>query len=364
MEYSYFINKKDIKPKKLWLDGSTICQLKCPSCPTSTGEIGEKIGSGFLKFKDFKKIVDENPRIYSIELSNWGELFLNSELSEIIEYAYRNNVALTAVNGVNLNHVGKNVLESLVKYKFRLISCALDGASQETYSIYRVGGDFDRVIDNIRTINSFKEKYNSFYPVLKWQFIIFGHNEHEIPKAREMAKSLNMIINIKLNWDDLYTKSFSPIKNLEWVRQQSSLGVATREEYRQKYGKDYCNQCLRVWTSPQINYDGSFLGCDVNHWSSYGNILEGGLDACINSGKMKYVREMLMGRQEVTDDIPCSQCGFFRWKKETKNWVKEKDIKNDIIGSRKLVMLQNRLFSFKLVNKMAEKMLALRQRLK
>ncbi|MBA7510227.1 hypothetical protein ES705_02203 [subsurface metagenome] len=365
MEFSSFSNRTNIKPKKIWLDASTVCQLKCRSCPTATGEIGKKLGKGFLQFKDFKEIVDKNPQIHSIELSNWGEIFLNKELPEIIKYAYMHNVALNAVNGVNLNNADENVLEALVKYKFRQITCAIDGASQKTYSVYRVNGNFDQVIENIKTINRFKNKYNSFFPVLKWQFIIFGHNENEIGEARKMARNLNMIFNLKLNWNDLYVESFSPIKNAELVRKESGLGVATREEFRQKYGRDYCNQCLRMWTEPQINYDGRLLGCDVNYWGGdYGNILEDGLYECINSEKMNYAREMLMGKVEERDDIPCIHCKNFGWKKEYKTWVTNKDIKYVIMESRKLVMIENKLFEYKLINKIAEKMLTARQWLK
>jgi hypothetical protein len=51
----------EIKPKKIRLDASSRCQLKCPACPTASGAILKSIGSGSLKFKDFKEIVDENP---------------------------------------------------------------------------------------------------------------------------------------------------------------------------------------------------------------------------------------------------------------------------------------------------------------
>lgn len=350
-----------IKPKKICLDASTVCQLKCPSCPTANGETGKKLGKGFLRFKDFKEIVDKNPQLHSIELSNWGEIFLNKELSEIIEYAYVHDVALSAASGTNLNNANENVLEALVKYKFRQITCALDGTNQKTYSIYRVNGNFDRVIENIKTINRFKNKYNSFYPVLKWQFIIFGHNENEISKARKMARDLNMIFNLKLNWNDIYTKPFSTIKNAELIRKETIWGVATRDEFREKYRKDYCNPCLRMWISPQINYDGRLLGCDANYWDDYGNILEDGLYECINSEKINYAREMLMGKQKEKDDIPCNHCSFFNWKNETKTWVTNKDIKDAGMGSRRLVMIENKLFGYRLINKIAERMLAVRQ---
>lgn len=354
---------KNIKPKKISLEASTLCSLKCPLCPTASGEVGKKLGRGFLRCSTFKEIVDKNPQVYSIELSNWGEIFLNKELGRIIEYAYRKNIALRASNGVNLNNPDEELLEAMVKYKFRKITCAIDGASQETYPIYRVNGDFNRVIENIKTINRFKDKYNSFFPVLHWRFIIFEHNAHEVDKAREMAKKLNMGFNTKLSWDDLYTKPLPPVKNAELIRQVSGLGVASREEFKEKYGKEYIETCcLAFWTSPHINYDGRLLGCSVNYWGDYGNILKEGLHECLNNDKASYAREMLMGKQEEKDGIPCSSCKFYKWKKEKKQWVSGKDIETSNIGSRALVMLQNKLFRHRLVNELAKIAYAIKNR--
>ena len=68
------------------------------------GKISRKLGKGFLRFSDFKEIVDRNPQVYSIELSNWGEIFLNKELAKIIEYSYLHNIALSVGNGSNMNN--------------------------------------------------------------------------------------------------------------------------------------------------------------------------------------------------------------------------------------------------------------------
>ena len=68
----------DIKPIKIRLDASTLCQLECPLCPRDALE--ENIGFGFLKFDDFKNVLDSNPWVSEIELSNYGEIFLNPDL--------------------------------------------------------------------------------------------------------------------------------------------------------------------------------------------------------------------------------------------------------------------------------------------
>lgn len=350
-----------MQPKKICLDASTVCQLKCIACPTSSGEIGKSLKSGHLKLSDFKTIIDKNPRIISVELSNWGEIFLNKELSDIIKYAYYKNVALTASNGTNINHADEDVLERLVKYKFRKIKCSIDGACQNTYSKYRKNGIFENVIKNIEIINRFKKQYNSFFPILYWQFIIFGHNVHEVNAARELARELNMIFSTKLSWDDLYISSFPKITNADLIRKASGLGVSSRKEFRDKYNKEYLpNCCLKLWNSPQINHDGRLLGCSVNYWDDYGNILDDGLSNCINSAKADEARKMLMGKIEGKDSIPCNHCKFYKWRKETGAWINDADINTNVLkdmftGSRFKVMLENKLLHYKFLNIAFEK---------
>src|SRR5438874_1490946 len=72
--------KKALDPRFVRLDASTVCQLKCPSCPTATGATGQNLGVGSLKFEDFKRFIRRNPQVSHVELSNWGEVFLNQDL--------------------------------------------------------------------------------------------------------------------------------------------------------------------------------------------------------------------------------------------------------------------------------------------
>ena len=103
--------------------------------------------------------LSENPRIKEIEVSNYGEIFLNPQLLEIIKYAKQHKVTLTAKNGVNLNNVKNDVLEGLVKYNFNAIYVSLDGASNETYKQYRIGGNYDVVIGNIKKSNELCKRH-------------------------------------------------------------------------------------------------------------------------------------------------------------------------------------------------------------
>lgn len=332
----------DIRPSGIRLEASSHCQLRCPSCPTTTGAINPAIGGGFLKFNDFKELLDKNPWIRRVELSNYGEILLNPELLKMLEYAYGRQITLTAGNGVNLNHAKEEVLEGLVKYRMKDLTVSIDGASQETYQIYRVRGKFDEVIGHINKINKYKQKYNSELPRLAWQFIVFGHNEHEIPKARKMAEDLNMKFNLKLTWDN----DFSPIKDIEYVRKQIGVGAVTREEFSEKWGVNYQQRiCHQLWNLPQINWDGKVLGCCRNFWGDFGaNAFKDGLLPAVNSEKMQYARNMLTGSAPEREDIPCTTCEIYLDMKAKKHWLRRysyhpvyRRLENTLIRLRALV---------------------------
>src|SRR5262249_36360026 len=240
---------------------------------------------------------------------NFGEIFLNPHLVGILEHAYRRGVKVSAANGVNLNTARPEMLEAVVKFGMQSMSCSIDGASPETYRVYRVRGDFDRVIANIRTINAHKRAYGTELPRLQWQFVVFGHNEHELPLARQMAGELGMTFFPKLTYDD----SFSPLLDPEFVRQQVGIGASTRQEYKEQNGHNYMvGSCYQLWHAPQVNWDGKMLGFCMNFWGDFGgNAFSDGLLAAINSDKMRYARDMLLGHRPARDDIPCTTCEIY-----------------------------------------------------
>lgn len=309
----------EITPRKIRLEVSSYCQLRCPSCPTTTKHIDPAVGSGFLKLSSFKALIDSNPWLEEIELSNYGEIFLNPELLDILRYAHDRHVALTAANGANMNMVRDDVLDGLVRYQLRLLTCSVDGASDETYRRYRVRGNFSKVIKNIKRINTLKESYKSEYPNLTWQFVVFGHNEHEIPLARQMAKDLGMEFRPKLNWD----RKFSPVRNKKFVRDQIGKDFASREEYKEKYNTDYSNSiCDQLWNQPQINWDGRVLGCCRNFWGDFkGNAFTEGLVTSLNNEPMRYAREMLQGTKPARQDIPCTTCDIYLDRRARGRWL-------------------------------------------
>ena len=308
-----------VDPTAIRIEASSHCQLRCPSCPTTSGATHPAIGGGFLRARDFARLLEQNPQVREVELSNYGEIFLNPELSEILRIGHERGVTLMAQNGANLNSIRAGVLEDLVRYRFHSMTCSIDGATQKTYARYRVRGNLAKVLDNIRAINEFKRRYGSPFPFLRWQFVVFGHNEHEIPAARRLATELKMDFSPKLTWDD----DFSPIRDRDFVRRETGLDAASREEHRRNTGDDYSiGICAELWTNPQFNWDGKLLGCSRNFWGDFGsNAFTDGLRAAVNSERMRHARAMLTGRAPARNDIPCTTCEIYLDMQKRGRWL-------------------------------------------
>jgi MoaA/NifB/PqqE/SkfB family radical SAM enzyme len=304
-------------PDRLRLEASSYCQLRCPSCPTAMGTIDAAIGRGFLTAANFENLLDSNPGVREVELSNYGEILLNPELPEILAAAHRRSVVVRADNGVNLNSVSEKALDAIVRHGLRSMTCSIDGASQETYVQYRVRGSFDRVIGHIRQINQLKKDLHSPYPLMTWQFVVFEHNKHELETARNMARDLGMKFYAKLSWDP----DLTPTPDSANVAEHA--GATSRDEYAERTGHTYMGGiCHQLWNSPQINWDGRVLGCCRNFWGDFGgNAFTDGLEAAVNSEKMQYARGMLMGKNPSRDDIPCTTCEIYHSRQSKGDWV-------------------------------------------
>ncbi len=311
-------------PKMVCIEACSLCQLNCLDCYMRRDYDACVIKSGYLKFKDFKNFINKNPYIENIELSLSGEIFLNPELLEIIKYAYKKGIRLTAFNGVNFNNVSDEVLEALVKYKFIGITLSIDGTTNETYQIYRQNGNLNNVINNINKLNKFKEKYNSKYPILQWQYIVFEHNEHEISKVAELQKQLKIdSVFFKQAWNSsgFSTKARNEIGNskIEWT---SDL------EIHEILNENSINLCLYPWLKPQINWNGELLGCCCStHHTLDINVFDTTLKKALNSEKCSYMKDVLTGKEEANSTLHCLHCPFYDKMQKNKQFINPKLIK-------------------------------------
>lgn len=161
--------------------------------------------------------------------------------------------------------------------------------------MYRRGGNYHRIIENIKTINRFKTQYDSPHPILVWQFILFPYNRHQVPEARHLAGELQMEFLLKTAWD-----TSTPAEN--------AIQVPDDPEAI-RYWSDVCSL---PWFSPQINRDGKLIGCCIYSWFDFGNVFTSGLRRTPRNKKYLYMKKMVLGKKVPRIDIPCSYCPVYQ----------------------------------------------------
>ncbi len=311
-----------IRPQRARLDACTLCQLRCTLCPTDEQNGRAFLGQGSMALEGFVCFLEENPQIREVELANAGEALLNPELPAMLKSAHQHGVSTNLGGGVNMNDASDEALEALVRCGTRRIRISIDGTCEETYRKYRIGGSLRRVLANVQRLNEIKRRCRSERPELVLQFILFGHNEHELEKAHVLARMLGMNVFVKMN----RTPAELAIRDRERIRQ--IFGYADRQEFRQVKGTLYCRDlCLCMWNAPQVNWDGQLLGCPCNKHSFFaGTVLGQSFQAEINNEPMIYARQMLMGAAPPREDIPCSTCSWYRQMSDHSLWITAEEV--------------------------------------
>lgn len=311
--------------KKVRLEACSLCQLDCQDCFMRRYPRAVKaIGLGYLSFTNFKKFLRLNPEITNIELSNAGEIFLNPDLLKIMNYAHAHGVVLSAYGGVNLNDASDEILEALVTTNFNKLVVSLDGASQPSYSCYRRGGSFDKVVANIQKINHYKAKHNSKNPRLLWKYIIFRSTEklEEIKKAKKLARQLKM----KLFFYKDYM-GYVP-RQLRMIKKETGL-VYSRQKFKEETAFDRSDYfpCFALWHEPQINWDGRFLGCCANHKGSFSrdNLFEISLREYMNKPLITKTKRILQGEKLLVLS-QCYRCYFYWQMFEHQNFIRDEEL--------------------------------------
>ena len=71
---------------------------------------------------------------------------------------------------------------SLIESGLTQLYVGLDAATEETYSVMRLKGNYERVMKNIKKFLEVREEYGGELPILRVSFVKTSQNEHEIPQ--------------------------------------------------------------------------------------------------------------------------------------------------------------------------------------
>ena len=177
-------------PFEVTIDPSTVCQLSCPYCSVGAGTISRD--QGVLRPNIHRKMLcGLSDSLFIIWYFSTGEPLLNRFLPEIIASTRGKEVYSIISTNLSLK-LSDERIEKILSCGLGCISISIDGASAETYSRYRVGGDFDLVMHNLRRLVERKRALGLEFPYIEWRFLVFRHNTHEVTRARELATKIGV----------------------------------------------------------------------------------------------------------------------------------------------------------------------------
>ena len=293
-------------PYNIIIEPTNICTLSCPLCPSGNQMMKRK--RGMMKYEDFKKIIDQTGDfLYQIGLMNYGESLLNPQLFQMIEYANKHNIS--TILSTNAQFLNQENAKKLVHSGLDLLSISLDGASPQTYVQYRVKGDFEKTLENIRYLVEKRNEWKSDL-FIDLGFLVMKHNEKEIDKAKKLALDLG-VDNFSLVKLSLIDYREIPLDEaLKFLPEQEIYSrykiVRGKLELNRKEKKN--NTCIWAWDRMVINWDGSVCPCCVDYDCQYymGNFFETGWKKIWNNERYINLRKQILKNKNKLR--VCSNC--------------------------------------------------------
>ncbi len=259
-------------PIKAMIEPIRSCNLRCPSCP-----IGSDKAKNFAKLniRDYKKIID---KIYAtvddLSLFNYGEPLLHKDIDKMINYAKKKCIKKVKIhtNGILLT---KKTSRKIINSGLDCLSISIDGASKESYDQYRIGGNFDALVGNIINFLDLRKELKSTKPLVRVQFIVMRHNEHEIDAFYKMFKKIG-VDEIRYKTFNAHMDGGSSKINIELLplnKKYTRYSDKNAKNISGKFKKTICNW---PWEHIVINSNGDIAPCCYDYNAEYklGNIFD------------------------------------------------------------------------------------------
>lgn len=179
-------------PAAIFFENTAACNLNCFSCRRDNVEETRKI---FIMPKDLaERILSEvcsHQELKCIVILGQGEPFLDKNLCAYIKMLKQINPQIriyTSTNGLLFDR--SSFIEEVISSGLDYLTFSIDGATEQSYLKYQIGGNFQKVYENIKQFMEIKKRLHASSPEVTWQYILFRWNDslREIRLAKSLAK--------------------------------------------------------------------------------------------------------------------------------------------------------------------------------
>ena len=276
------------------IEPTNLCNFNCPLCDRGSGKLSRP--DGRMSLEDFKSVLDNaGGGLKMAMLWNQGEPFINNNLIDFIKIASGRNIfTIISTNGSLLY---KNT-EEIIDSGLNELIISLDGASAETYNLYRQGGDFNKIVEGAKKLIQLRGK--KLQPLISLQFLLLKQNANDISDFEKLAEDIGAD---RILWKTVQVGDES--EAAEYLPEDERFTRYRKgDELKLKRVR---NSCRRILYSAVIDWNGNMVPCCFDKDEKYvvGNVLEQGFDRTWHGKEFAEFR-----RKIALDDKPemCSNC--------------------------------------------------------
>ena len=327
-------------PRQVYIEVTNRCNSLCASCPLTYDHFLPFEPKHHLTWPQFRRIVDQLPRIERAVLHGIGEPLLNPQLPRFVEHLNERGAhVLFNTNAVLLDQRHGDALRAAGLDELRV---SLDAATPALYHQLRGIDKFDQIVANLR---AFVARHGGAdQPRVSLWFVGMQENLHQlrdfvrlaaeigIPEVylqrlvyfgggERLADGTTMVPEQSL-FGTLEQRQAALIDECEALAASLGLafrasGATTPHESVEVKGAHPWHGCYRPWSLMYITATGTALPCCIAPFATtdyegimLGNVFERPLAEVWNDGPYQDLRAAVLGKHPAP--WPCQHCGV-RW---------------------------------------------------
>lgn len=274
-------------PLSLEIEASYYCNLQCPFCPRYVG-FGER-DIGHMSEDLWEKILSESKEkgLCAILMDHEAESLMNPRIFDMIKAAKTAGIMDIWLH-TNANLLTPEKSEKLIDSGLTKINFSIDACDEKVYDVLRVGGNYQKVLSNIKDFLRIKLEKNALYLCTRVSFVVQKENALQKQGFFDCWKNQPGLNTITYQNHIDFSLFDEPDEDLG--RDEKSL--------EQKYSSEEPFYCSQPWEMPIIDTEGNILPCGSpvrkhNEDFILGNLNKGDtIESCWNGTKIKALREL------------------------------------------------------------------------